>query len=268
MSELEILALGLLLGVRHAFDADHLVAVTTIVSEYRNPLRSIWIGVSWGLGHTTILFIAGITILLLNVHIPERLALLFEFLVGIMLILLGIQALMSLRKLQMHVHSHSHDDDQAESHEHFHIHGTSTEHAEHHSGRLGNLIKLFIAGITPGEGQSKMGSTRRALKPFFRLKSFAVGIVHGMAGSAALMLIVLANIRSTWVGVSYILIFGLGTVLSMGLISILISLPFSISGRIPRLNRAVQAVTGTVSILFGLFLMYQVGINGGLFTGL
>src|SRR3990172_5960773 len=82
-SEWAVLALGLLLGIRHAFDADHLVAVTTIVSEYKNPLRAIWVGVSWGLGHTPTLFLAGGALLLLNLQIPERLALFFEFAVGL-----------------------------------------------------------------------------------------------------------------------------------------------------------------------------------------
>ena len=272
MSEWEILALGLLLGVRHAFDTDHLVAVTTIVSEYRNPLRAIWIGVSWGLGHTTTLFLAGVILLLLKVQTPERVVLLFEFLVGLMLILLGIQAFLSLRRLQIHAHPHQHNSDGTVVHEHLHIHPSDTGetdggHSHPSLGRWEKLSKLLIAGITPGEGQSKMGSTREALKPFFRLKSYLVGIVHGLAGSAALMLMVLASIKSVWTGASYIIIFGLGTVISMGVISIFISLPFSVSGRMPRLNRAIQAVTGTISILFGLFLMYQVGITEGLLAG-
>ena len=94
-----------------------------------------------------------------------------------------------------------------------------------------------------------------------------MGTVHGLAGSAALMLLVLANVRSTWAGLSYLLVFGLGTVVSMGLISIFISLPFSISGRMPRLNRVIQTAAGTFSIIFGLGLMYQIGIAGGLLKG-
>ena len=267
MSQWEILGLGLLLGVRHAFDTDHLVAVTTIVSEYRNPLRAIWIGVSWGLGHTTTLFLAGVIMLLLDISMPEKLALLFEFLVGVMLILLGTQAFLSLRRLQMHVHPHEHQNDGAETHEHFHIHGADVDHSHRPLGRWERLSKLLIAGITPGEEQSAKDGTRKALRPFFRLKSYLVGIVHGLAGSAALMLMVLASVKSAWTGASYIIIFGLGTVVSMGLISVFISLPFSISGRMPRLNRAIQAITGTISILFGLLLMYEVGITEGLLAG-
>jgi sulfite exporter TauE/SafE len=270
MSGWSVLALGLLLGVRHAFDPDHLVAVTTIVSEYRNPLRSIWIGVSWGLGHTTTLFLAGVVLLALDIHMPERLALAFEFAVGVMLIFLGVQAFLSVRRLQsMHVHPHEHGQDGTETHEHFHIHDSAAGspdddhvHHDHAASRWERLGRLLIAGIIPGEDRAAGGS--KGLKPFFRLKSYLVGIVHGMAGSAALMLIVLAGIDSAVTGAMYILLFGLGTVVSMGLISVFISLPFSISGNIPRLNRAIQAATGTVSILFGLFLMYEVGIVEGL----
>src|SRR3989304_6705695 len=190
MSQWEILGLGLLLGVRHAFDTDHLVAVTTIGSEDRNPLRAIWIGVSWGLGHTTTLFLAGVVMLLLDISMPERLALLFEFFVGVMLILLGIQAFLSARRVQIHIHPHEHRNDGVQAHEHFHIHPSGTgrtdgDHTHRPLGRWERLSKLLIAGITPGEGQSAAQSTRSALKPFFRLKSYLVGIVHGLAGSAA-----------------------------------------------------------------------------------
>lgn len=260
----EILVLGLLLGIRHAFDADHLVAVTTIVSEYRNPLRAIWIGVSWGLGHTTTLFLAGGTLLLLNVHIPERMALFFELLVGVMLIVLGIQTLLSFRRQKVHIHAHRHADDEPEVHQHFHIHEETPDHTHSHS-RWENLRKVLLADIIPGEHGAS--SAKGALTPFFRLKSYVVGTVHGLAGSAALMLLVLANIKSVGTGFTYMLVFGTGTIVSMGLISIFISLPFSISGRMPRLNRVIQTAAGTFSIVFGLVLMYQIGIVEGLLAG-
>ena len=260
----EILILGLTLGVRHAFDADHLVAVTTIVSEYKNPLRAIWVGVSWGLGHTTTLFLAGGALLLLHLQIPDRLALFFEFAVGLMLVVLGVQTFLSFRRHKVHVHSHMHNDE-SDPHEHFHTHEDTPDHGHPHLSRFEKWSKLLAAGVVPGEHFAS--DARSAMTPFFRLKSYIVGTVHGMAGSAALMLLVLASIKSVWSGVIYILIFGLGTVVSMGLISIFISLPFSVSGRLPRLNRIIQAGAGTFSILFGLFLMYQVGIGEGLLTG-
>ena len=259
----EVLILGLVLGVRHAFDADHLVAVTTIVSGYRNPLRAIWIGVSWGLGHTTTLLLAGATLLLLGIRIPENLALVFEFLVGIMLILLGVQTFWGFRRRKIHMHPHDHDPGEVDAHRHFHSHESNSGHAHHNPQRRGNLGEFLVEGITPGEYVSE--GARKAVKPFFRVKSYAVGTVHGLAGSAALMLLVLASIRSTWNGVMYIVVFGMGTVVSMGIISIFISLPFSASGRLPRLNQAIQATAGAVSIAFGLVLMYHIGVIEGLF---
>ena len=242
LAELGLLAalvLGILLGSKHSLDPDHVVAVSTIVSEYKNPLRSFWVGISWGLGHTTTLLIIGIVIIALRLTIPERMALLFEFAVGVMLVGLGIQVIYSFRKKKVHQHAHGHEE---EAHHHFHSHSKSPEHVpEHHN--------------THGIG-----------KPFLRRKSYVIGLVHGMAGSAALALLVLASIESPIAGLLYILLFGLGSVLSMGIMTVIIGLPFVMSaGRLPNLNRTIQFAVGSLSILFGGFLMYQIGFVDGLF---
>ena len=242
LAELGLLAalvLGILLGSKHSLDPDHVVAVSTIVSEYKNPLRSFWVGISWGLGHTTTLLIIGIVIIALRLTIPERMALLFEFTVGVMLVGLGIQVIYSFRKKKVHQHAHGHEE---EAHHHFHSHSKSPEHVpEHHN--------------THGIG-----------KPFLRRKSYVIGLVHGVAGSAALTLLVLASIESPIAGLAYILLFGLGSVLSMGIMTVIIGLPFVISaGRLPNLNRTIQFAVGSLSILFGGFLMYQIGFVDGLF---
>jgi len=242
LAELGLLAalvLGILLGSKHSLDPDHVVAVSTIVSEYRNPLRSFWVGISWGLGHTTTLLILGIVIIALRLTIPERMALAFEFAVGVMLVGLGIQVIYSFRKKKVHQHAHGHEE---EAHHHFHSHSKSPEHVpEHHN--------------THGIG-----------KPFLRRKSYLIGLVHGVAGSAALALLVLASIESPLAGMAYILLFGLGSVISMGIMTMIIGLPFMIStGRLPNLDRTVQFVVGSLSILFGGFLMYQIGFVDGLF---
>ncbi|MDP7240371.1 MAG: hypothetical protein QGH72_04090 [Dehalococcoidia bacterium] len=182
----EVLALGLLLGIRHAFDADHLVAVTTIVSEYRNPLRSIWVGISWGLGHSTTLLLVGVALLLLKVRLPEDIALFFEFVVGAVLVLFGIQIFWGFPRRRAHIHPHH----GSEPHVHFHSHAQTQEHRHHTPHRRQNLVRLLIAGIVPGEHHTT--SSASVFKPFFRLRSYVVGTVHGLAGSAALMLMVLA----------------------------------------------------------------------------
>jgi len=233
------LILGIVLGLRHALDPDHVVAVSTIVSEYRNPLRSFWVGVSWGLGHTTTLFIIGIIIIALRLAIPERLALFLEFAVGIMLVGLGVQVIYNLQKKRLHQHAHGHEED---AHIHLHSHAENPAHSpEHHGGR--------------GVG-----------KPFFRKKSYFIGTVHGLAGSAALTLLVLASIDSPLAGMGYILLFGLGSVLSMGIVTIFISFPFVFSAnRLPNLNRYIQLSVGAFSIIFGGLLMYRIGFVDGLF---
>ena len=236
------LGLGVVLGLRHSLDPDHVVAVSTIVSQYRNPLRSFWVGVSWGLGHTTTLFILGIVIIALRLTIPDRLALLLEFFVGVMLVGLGAQVVYSFLKQRVHQHRHGHEE---EDHLHFHSHApaqdkTQNESLEHHNAT--------------GVG-----------KPFLRKKSYVVGLVHGVAGSAALTLLVLASIESPLAGLVYILLFGLGSILSMGVMTIFISFPFVFSAnRMPNLNRIIQFGVGTLSILFGFLLMYEIGFKEGL----
>ncbi|MDP3062367.1 MAG: urease accessory protein UreH, partial [Chloroflexota bacterium] len=131
-----------------------MVAVSTIVSEYRNPLRALWVGLSWGMGHTTTLFMAGLAVLALGFVIPDRLALAFEAAVGLMLVFLGLQVLWRFRKRR--VHSHPHPSRERE-HQHFHAHQAPPAPGEHH-------------------GMPLVG------RPVFRLKSYVIGTIHGMAG--------------------------------------------------------------------------------------
>ncbi len=233
------LGLGVLLGLRHSLDPDHVVAVSTIVGEYKNPLKSFWVGVSWGLGHTTTLFIIGIVIISLRLTIPDRMALLLEFFVGIMLVGLGAQVVYGFWKKKVHQHAHGHEES---SHQHYHSHAQEIEVESIHHGETG------------------IG------KPFFRKKSFFVGTVHGVAGSAALTLLILASIESSLAGLVYILLFGLGSVISMGVMTILISVPFVASAnKLPNLNRVIQLSVGALSMVFGGFLMYHIGFVEGLF---
>lgn len=237
------LTLGLLLGLKHATDADHVVAISTIVSEYRNAWRGIWVGASWGLGHTTPLLIVGTAILFLKGTVAEqyeRFSSYLEFGVGIMLVFLGVQVFWTLRRRRFHVHEHLEEDN---PHVHLHGHQTETEPVE----------EAPHGFFRPG-------------KPFFRLKSYLIGTVHGLAGSAAVMLVVLATdeVTSFWVGISYIVIFGVGTIISMGALTLLMGIPFAVSGKFQRLNSAIAGVAGTASIAFGVFLMYDLAIIEGL----
>ena len=245
------LGLGVLLGLRHSLDPDHVVAVSTIVSEYRNPLKSFWVGASWGLGHTATLFVIGVVIIALRLTIPDRMALLLEFLVGIMLVGLGAQVVYSFRKKKVHQHAHGHEES---GHQHYHTHvEVEQDHGAQSHVEQSHVDQDHL--IETGVG-----------KPFLRKKSFLVGTVHGVAGSAALTLLILASIESSLVGMAYILLFGLGSIVSMGVMTILISLPFVFSAnKMPNVNRAIQFTVGALSMIFGGFLMYQIGFVQGLF---
>jgi len=226
-----LLGLGLILGLRHALDPDHIAAVSTIVSESRSVRRSSLIGTCWGLGHTMSLLVAGVLVIALKIQISDRLALWMEFAVALMLILLGLKAVLKpLRGWRIHVHQHAHG---GSSHSHVHLHRPSEEHAHQHR-------HLIRSGARP----------------------FLVGLVHGMAGSAALMILVLATIPSALAGLIYIAVFGLGSVGGMLIMSSLISLPFILTRqRFNVLSQGLQVAVGLFSLGFGLFLSWQYGFH-------
>ena len=241
---LAALLLGLLLGLKHATDADHVVAVSTIVSEYRNAWRGIWVGASWGLGHTTPLLVLGIIILLLKETVLdqyEAVAPIFEFGVGVMLVLLGAQVFWNLRRRRLHIHSHV---DEADPHVHIHASHKAAEEEETEEEETEASHSFFQPG-----------------RPFFRLKSYLIGAVHGLAGSAAVMLLLLPQVSSFWVGLGYLLLFGLGTILSMGAITLVLGVPFALTGGSDRVNRLVAGTAGTSSFLFGGALMSDIALN-------
>ena len=173
---------------------------------------------------------------------------------GVVLVILGIQTFLTFRRRKIHVHQHQHD---GQAHIHFHSHEATSNHL-HHREKWANFTRMLIAGIVPGEhSQSEI---KNSLKPFFRVKSFVVGTVHGLAGSAALMLLVLASLKSAWLGAWYILVFGLGTLAAMGLLTVFITMPFSASARLPLASRIITGAAGTVSIVFGIYIMYSQGL--------
>jgi ABC-type nickel/cobalt efflux system permease component RcnA len=225
--------LGLLLGVKHALDADHVIAVSTMVSEQQNLKWASLIGAFWGLGHTTTLLFVGVLVIGLRLTIPQQVAMAMEFLVALMLVFLGGSILVrAFREDKIHVHTHAHN---PKAHAHFHVHESVKEnHAHPH--------------------------------PFASMrKPFLVGMVHGLAGSAALMLLVLTTIPSPLGGLAYILIFGLGSVGGMLVLSSVIGLPFIFTTqRFSSLNRRIRLTAGVASLAFGVFLGWKIGLAGWL----
>ena len=244
MSQLLALAgFGFLLGMRHATDADHVIAVTTILNRSKRFLDTTLIGALWGLGHTITVVIVGVLIIGFNVVIPPPVGLAMEFAVALMLIGLGILNLTgSLRSFTerltppapLHAHDHGHG---RTSHGHLHGHGEER-------------------GLVATLGRYQL------------IRPVVVGLVHGLAGSAAVALLVLATIQDTGTAIAYLLIFCVGVAAGMAVLTTVIGLPFMVSRRrSAQINRWLTIGSGVLSLGFGLLLAYEVGFVGGLFTG-
>jgi hypothetical protein len=224
-----LLLLGLITGLRHSMEADHVAAVSTIVATGKTKLsRAPLLGLFWGVGHTTTLFVSGLIVLLLAISIPEKISGTLEFGVGMMLVFLGATTLTGFNtgkflrgmiRRGKHAHVHVHEDTGVmHSHDH-----------DHHQAH--------------GHGH----------------KSLIVGMVHGMAGSGALMLVVLSTINSVPVGLAYIAIFGAGSIASMVAMSALIGLPFARVGH-PKFSLVLRYVAAIVTLAIGAGLLYQLGV--------
>ncbi len=232
-----LLLLGLVLGMRHALDADHVAAVATLVNQKQSLGQSLKQGGIWGAGHTLTLLLFGTIILFADWMVPEQLVMGLELAVGLMLVLLGLDLLRRLLKGRIHFHSHSH----GEAGRHLHIHSHANEdRSQHH--------------CSTHTHEHARG---------FPLRALLVGMMHGMAGSAAVVVIALGLSSSPWQGILYILVFGVGSVLGMALLSMIISIPLRFSvNRLFRLHHACQVGIGLSTIVMGLLVIYQ---NSALF---
>jgi len=268
---LSIIALGFFLGMRHATDPDHVIAVSTIVSREREIGKSAWIGVFWGIGHTLTIFAVGAAIILFDVAISPRLGLSMELAVGLMLILLGIINVVSFfsdlpsaseRELApadlgaelvapqlavVHSHAHSHGDF-IHTHSHSHAHGLDS-HGHQGQNPVAWLDRMLLR-----------------FKLYRPLRPLMIGIVHGMAGSAAVALLVLATIRDPRWAVAYLLVFGIGTIAGMMVITMSIASTFRLAHGKQVFLRRLAMASGVLSLSFGIFVAYQILVVNGLLS--
>ena len=269
-----LLFLGFFLGMRHATDADHVVAIATIVSRQRTLRGSALIGGAWGVGHTVTILVVGGAIILFGLVIPARVGLAMEFAVGIMLVLLGLLTLTGLGRVIRDAagwgpggaptgHSHAHDHmAHAYPHDHAHAHG---DYVHQHAHGHGAESHGHREDQTP---LARVDGWLGGMTLYHWLRPLIVGIVHGLAGSAAVALLVLAAVRDPGWAMAYLLLFGVGTIIGMMLITVALAAPFAFSwSRLPRFNWQLRVASGLISFGFGLLLVYQIGFtDGGLFT--
>ena len=224
-----ILSLGFLLGLRHALDPDHLAAIAALSSGRGGLRRSLLDGLSWGAGHAMAVGVTGGTLIVFRITVPDRLVLVGEFMVALMLIGLGAAALVSALGSRLHVHEHEHDG-VVHAHLHFHAfpHRGAAPHHHPHPFRM-------------------------------TLRPFLVGGAHGLAGSAALALLVVTTLPTVLFGWLYLGLFGIGSIAGMGIMSLAIGLPLVLARRRALwMHRALRAVAGVVSLLIGLDLAWGI----------
>jgi ABC-type nickel/cobalt efflux system permease component RcnA len=227
---LTLLSLGFILGMRHALEADHAAAVASLALRNQSMSHTIKQGLAWGVGHTITLLAFSSVVLLLGSVIPARIAQALEFGVGLMLVGLGLDVLRRLRQEHVHIHVHQHHDGVP------HIHA----HTHRQEPRL---------QIVPHEHPHPHGFPYRAL---------FVGLMHGMAGSAALILLTLHTPISSGQAVGYILVFGLGSTLGMGMLSLVMAIPLWYSGHsLTRVYRGLQTCVGSGTTVLGMIVIYR-----------
>ncbi|WP_441292243.1 high-affinity nickel-transport family protein [Sorangium sp. KYC3313] len=245
-SAFPLLLLGFSLGMRHATDADHVIAVATVVSRVRSLGTALLIGAMWGVGHTLTLMVIGGAILLFGLVVPPHVGLAMELAVALMLIGLGVYHLARLYRAVRRGEPPAPDVAPVE-------HAAHVAHVAHHDGHRHDL----------GWADRVFGGSR----VYASLRPLLIGVVHGLAGSAAVALLVLTTVRDPRWGIGYIALFGVGTIAGMTLITGVLALPFAYArARTSGIHYAFGAVASLLSVGFGLFLAYDISFGSGLFT--
>jgi hypothetical protein len=224
-----ILGLGFLLGMQHALEADHIAAVSSIAARRSHVADIVKHGLTWGLGHTLTLFVFAGAAILLGRAIPETVARPIETAVGVMLVGLGTHVLWRLWRDRVHFHQHGHGD------------GTVHFHAHSHAGETSPHAR---AAHAHGHG--------------FRWRTLLVGLMHGMAGSAALLVLTVTQASSPSAGLGYIALFGVGSMIGMGALSTVIAIPLAVSARwLTWANRGLQGAVGFATVAIGIMTVYE-----------
>jgi len=225
--------IGLLLGIKHATDADHLAAVATLATRQHSLVQSVKHGVAWGIGHSVTLLLFGGIVLVLGTSIPQHVVFALELAVGGMLILLGADVLRRLLRQRIHVHIHTH--------------GPRVRHVHAHSHVGGG-----VHGDSPHEHAHSGGLPLRAL---------VVGVTHGMAGSAALVILSLGAVQSWTAGLMFVALFGTGSIIGMASLSVAIAIPLRLTApHLRGLHNGLTTLIGGFSFALGILTLYRIGV--------
>lgn len=208
ISFMSVLFLGFILGIKHSIEPDHVIAVATVVSKNKKLSRSALTGAFWGIGHTSTLLIVGLIMVLMKGELSDKWSMSLEFLVGVMLVSLGMRSMFFYKNIKQGVHL----------------------------AEKASLIKVTL-----------------------------IGFIHGLAGSAAMVVLTMSTVSTVWECILYIVIFGAGTILGMLICTTIIGIPFVYSKKNLNFNRSLTQLAGTVSFIFGIYYMYNLGITEGLF---
>jgi len=234
MSVGALLLLGLLFGMQHATEADHLAAVATLVAREKQLRLAIRQGVFWGFGHTLTLLLFGGAVMVIGIALSDRWTHALEGAVGVMLILLGADLVRRLYRGRVHFHAHVHAGDPPGQAAHFHAHSHENDDTPH-----------------------DVGLHRHMHRPI-PMRALLVGMVHGLAGSSALVLLTLEQIKSPWLGLVYVLLFGLGSIIGMGVLSTIVAVPMRLSAqRLTRWHRVLNITVALFSIGLGVRVIGQ-----------
>ncbi|PHS18281.1 MAG: urease accessory protein [Kangiella sp.] len=237
---LSLLLLGFLFGMKHALEADHVAAVASLVTKTTSIKEAIKLGSFWGLGHTITLFIIGSVILLTDLFIPKVAAGWLELFVGVMLVILGIDVLYRLYKDKIHFHSHKHTKQPL----HFHAHS--------HKSDKTPANERFTHEDSKAHDHQHFSIDPLSYRALF------VGVLHGVAGSAALILLTLESIKSVSQGLIFISLFGLGSILGMAILSYIISIPLRNSAKgLTWMNSGLQSLIGISTIILGSYVLFD-----------
>jgi hypothetical protein len=236
-----VLSLGFIIGLRHSLEADHICAIAALTTRPGSVRRALPIGLLWGFGHTLALGAFGIAAIMMKAEVSEDFSSFLELAVGLMLIALGVEVLFRLHRERIHFHTHAHEGGSLHFHAHSHPRASNSQVKDHTYNN-----KNFNA--------SHQHQHPRGLK----LRAFFVGIMHGMAGSAVLIVLTMQDLQSATSGIVYIALFGIGSMLGMVILSASIAWPLCRWGQtLTWLNNATRASIGTLTILFGSIIVYE-----------